>query len=265
MRQQERHYNRRNGNTPFVLVTRYLAFFLCVCGLGLIGYYMWREFNRQPVAVSQPPIILREKPEESIPEPVIEPLPETFYTIGSYFGDPRRDSYADGDMQLYIPRMELKVPILNGVDDETLIRGVGLFDQSQLPGDLEQNANVCIAGHRDIYGMEFLHIDKITNGDKIYLTFEGDLYTYEYYTTFTTNHRDWDPIRVKDYPALTMQSCTPIGTGTDRSFVIGRLGSSTPDRGFPSQEEQEAQRLAEEDGMDAATEDIPFPGVDVPQ
>lgn len=54
-----------------------------------------------------------------------------------------RKGYADGALRLIIPKLGVDVPVLDGVDAQTLLRGVGLYDYAQLPG--EGGANTSIA------------------------------------------------------------------------------------------------------------------------
>jgi sortase A len=112
-------------------------------------------------------------------------------------------------------------PTYRGVSDEVLDQGPGLFGAAQLPS--AANANVSIAAHRDIGGQEFRDVDKLAEGDYIYLTYRGVEYAYLFEDSFTTHAYDWEPIRTKDYPCVTLQSCTPVLLATHRIFVVGRL------------------------------------------
>lgn len=143
------------------------------------------------------------------------------YPVGKLSISGRRESYVSGDMILEIPRLDLVCPVLDGTEKAELDKGVGLFDYAQLPGI--SNSNTSMAAHRDIYGMEFYFIHNITDGDLMYLTYEGKKYTYEYMETFITNDSDWDPIRSKEFACITLQSCDPIGTSLNRIFVVGKL------------------------------------------
>lgn len=208
-------------------------------GLGflIMAFSLWETYNRpepEPVAESS-----REEPEpepepSSKPEPPPEPEPELLYPVGKFGPDELRLGYVSGEMTLSVPRMDFEGPVYSGEEDitpgsptyqgvsnETLKNGVGLFGASQLPGP--SNSNVSIAGHRDIHGMEFYTIDKMTEGDYMYLTYKGKKYVYLYENTLITHDNDWEPIRIKDYGCLTLQSCTPINVATERIFVTGRL------------------------------------------
>lgn len=209
---------------------------MCFLGLGLMGVYFWLEYNRPVEAYYEPELIVREEKPEPGPESQTEPEagdPATYYPVGKLMTTEEREAYVDGQIQLYIPRLDFKGPVWGATDDETLKKGVGLFDYSQLPGGLDRNANVSIAGHRDIYNMEFYYIDTIQEGDLIYLTYQGSLYTYRFEESLETDAYNWDPIRIREYPCITLQSCTPIGISVNRIFVVGRLIDVTPGADFP--------------------------------
>lgn len=185
----------------------------------------WLQSRPEPQAVQQPVETRLEPPESSEqPEtvPSVQSEEEAFlYPVGRLSISGRRESYVSEDMILEIPRLELVCPILNGTEKAELDRGVGLFEYAQLPGI--SNSNTSLAGHRDIYGKEFYYIHTITDGDFMYLTYEGKKYTYEYVETFVTDDSDWNPIRAKEFACITLQSCDPIGTSLNRIFVVGRL------------------------------------------
>ena len=195
-------------------------------GLALWIGYPHKEPDPDPVILSkheyaQNPVSEPESEQTFWPEVVFH---EQVYEVGKLFypiQDEARLEYDDESMVLEIPRLNFKGPVYNGVDDLTLRKGVGLFYESQLPGP--ENRNVSIAGHRDIYGCEFYYIDTIQEGDLIYLSYDGERYTYAFEESFTTHDSDWDPIRVKEFSAITLQSCTPIGVASHRIFVVGKL------------------------------------------
>lgn len=193
------------------------------------------QTSSEPVSEPQP----SEAAEPSRPaEPVepAEPEPdEISYPVGKLFVSDGREAYVSGDMVLEIPRLGLTCPVLNGTDEATLINGAGLFEYAQLPG--AANSNTSIAAHRDIHGKEFYYIDTITDGDLMYLTYEGKKYTYEHMETFITHDSDWSAIRVRDFSCITLQSCDPIGTSLNRIFVVGRL-IAVEDAQPAAQEEQ---------------------------
>lgn len=138
----------------------------------------------------------------------------------------QRKDYEEGSLTLTIARLGIsQMPVVDGVDDESLAESVGLHPYSCLPGEAE-NANVTIAGHRDIYGMEFYYIDTITEGDTIILEFQGMRYTYVYKETFIVDpeeERESSIVLCRDAACVTIFSCDPIGTSLRRMVVVAEL------------------------------------------
>ncbi|MEM1483340.1 class E sortase [Oscillospiraceae bacterium PP1C4] len=156
-------------------------------------------------------------PSQPVEEEVVYPTDVLFITL-------ERESYVDGAMVLRVPRLELETPVMDGTDEQALKKGVGLYEYAQTPG--EGNCNVSIAGHRDIHGCEFYNIDKVTDGDLLYLEYNGMLYTYQYKQTEIVQADDWSPIYCKTFSCLTLTSCHPIGTSQKRIIVTAELVSS---------------------------------------
>ncbi len=177
------------------------------------------ESSLQSSAVSSEPVSSADLPSSQPEEEaaLLYPTDRLFITRG-------RQEYTDGTMILRVPRLDLEAPVMNGTDDQVLKKGVGLYEYAQLPGG--GNSNVSIAGHRDIYGCEFYYIDTVTDGDLLYLEYDGTLYTYRYLNTEIVAADDWGPIYSKDFSCLTLTSCHPIGTSQKRIIVTAELVSS---------------------------------------
>ncbi len=189
-----------------------------------------------PVAPEPPAKSSSAPANETEPPPESEAsVPEVLYPVGKLVNSKIRSEYIDGQLRINIPRLDYEGGVLGGTDSATLNKGLGLFDYATLPSTKVQNANTSIAGHRDIYGKEFYYIDTIEPGDLIYLTYGGALYTYEVESNFVTHDQDWEPIRIKDYACVTLQSCTPINVATERIFVVGRQISAEEGADFPEQ------------------------------
>lgn len=157
------------------------------------------------------------------------------YRVGSYGPDDARRTYRSGRMVLIIPRIGFEATVLdsmtaeeyagaqpiNGMSNQTLDFGIVLFNQSQLPG--YGNGNVSIAGHRDVAGMEFYYLDRLQEGDLLYIVYRGKQYTYRYKESVVTDAYAWHMVSVKDTPILTLQTCEPIGVSSHRLFVVADL------------------------------------------
>lgn len=176
-----------------------------------------------------------------------QPAEQQLYPVGRLFVTQERLDYLDSTLVLRVPRLDLKTPVLGQTDPDdkarflagemtpeqkaaflrndnsasVLSQGVMLFQMSPLPG--AANANVSISGHRDICGMEFYDIDKLGEGDLIYLDYFGHTYVYRYYSTTVVEPNDWAPLYCNEYSCVTLISCHPIGTTRQRMVVQARL------------------------------------------
>ncbi len=149
------------------------------------------------------------------------------------FITPERQEYQSGALQLIIPKLEVDIPILNGIDDYTLSMGEGLYDYSQLPG--KGNRNVSIAGHRNsvyngqiIDNMPFYYIDTLADGDCLYLVDDEYIYRYVWDKTTIVEESDWGPIYSQGFSALTLTSCEPIGIADHRIIVRAAMVEMIP-------------------------------------
>lgn len=158
-----------------------------------------------------------------------------------------RKTYTDGALHLIIPKLGVEVPILNGVDAATLLRGVGLYDYAQLPA--EGGANVSIAGHRNgLRGgkitddMPFYYVNTLTEGDYLYLVDRENIYQYLWECTEVIEPSNWGPIYNQGYGCVTLTTCTPIGVADHRLVVRGALVNTLPlneSYAFPSNAAEE--------------------------
>lgn len=207
-----------------------ICFIIAGIALVLAGILFWRSSSPPelpaPKFTSSPTLIVTPTPMPTpTPEPAIEddglPHDKLFIT-------PERQAYQDADMALRIPKLEVDVPVLAGVDSATLLRGIGLYDYAQLPG--EGNRNVSIAGHRNglrngkiTDNMPFYYIDTLGEGDCLYLTDAEYIYQYVWDETYDVEPSDWGPIYSQGFSCVTLTSCTPIGISDHRIIVRGRL------------------------------------------
>ena len=200
-------------------LTRRQAISLILAGLGLILLVTGLWMMRSPEA---PPERGLELSAVSLAEGWSLSQVRQDYPVGKLVVTTDREAYENGNLRLVIPSLDQDVLVQNNVDTESLRSGPGLYESSQLPAP-DTNANVSIAGHRDIEGAEFYYIDRLTDGDLMYLVYQEKVYIYQYESTQIIQSDDWNPIACKDYPCLTLTSCDPIGTFINRIVVTGRL------------------------------------------
>lgn len=184
---------------------------LLIIGLLLIAagilYYAYDNLYSPRFGVVREDILIR------VP---IDELPEN--TL--YITEERR-YYQRGKMTLIIPSIDVFTPVGESTLPEGLKEMPGLYEFSQLPG--EGDVNVSIAGHRDIYGMEFYSLDEVKEGDSLYLLYDGNVYRYLYRDTRIVTPKDWDVIKPQGFSCLTLTTCDPIGTTINRMIVRSEL------------------------------------------
>lgn len=148
--------------------------------------------------------------------------------------DPTGSSFAvapahgDPVTRLRIPKLGVDVIVVEGVSGNALRAGAGHFPESALPGD--PNGNVAIAGHRTGYGEPFRHLDRLKPGDKIVLVTPFGSFAYRLVKPFDDHPNPWithpTDLTVKGItaePMLTLITCDPPGTSTNRLIVRAQL------------------------------------------
>lgn len=170
---------------------------------------------------------------EGTPEPDVSPAPSPDeidgLPVGKWVITAERKAYQEDSLTLYIPALNVTRVVHDGTSSSALSRGVGLYEYAQLPG--EGNRNVSIAGHRN--GLDkngnitdyapFYYVDRLQNGDYLYLYDGRYIYRYLYDKTWVVEADDWSPIATTGYSCLTITSCTPIGISDHRIVVRGML------------------------------------------
>lgn len=142
---------------------------------------------------------------------------------------------ADGDAlaRLEIPRMGRNDIVVAGVGREELKKGPGHYPQTPMPGQL---GNAAIAGHRTTYGGPFLEIDELEPGDEIVVTTPYGRFVYRATTTEIVDADDWQVIATIDptIASLTLTSCHPVGTASQRIIVHAELDLEQSDPPGPA-------------------------------
>lgn len=122
---------------------------------------------------------------------------------------------------LEIPNLNIKVPVMDGTDKETLSVAAGHFEGTGLVG----KGNYCIAGHNStIYAEIFNELDQIQIGDEVYLIDNDNNRTKYIYVVSEYNIVNPQSISVLDNfgdDRLTVITCTD--DGRNRQVVIGKL------------------------------------------
>lgn len=137
---------------------------------------------------------------------------------------------------MYVPRFgkDNAHPVTHGVGPEVLDNvGIGHYPDTQMPGEI---GNFAVAAHRQTHGQVFWDIDKLVDGDKIYVQTRDGFFTYAYKRTIIVDPSRGDvlyPVPMEPgvkptVATLTLTSCHPPFTTRERIIAFAELESKTP-------------------------------------
>jgi sortase A len=119
-----------------------------------------------------------------------------------------------------IPRLDISIMLLDGVDNQTLRRGIGHIPGTALPG---QHGNAGVAGHRDTF---FRGLSRIRKDDQITVqTLDGE-YRYIVDSIRIVDPEDIEVLNDLGHPVLTLVTCYPfylVGPAPKRFVVHASL------------------------------------------
>lgn len=121
---------------------------------------------------------------------------------------------------LMIPKIDAKLPIIHGTDEEELAKGVGHYKNSVLPG--EQDRSV-MGGHRET---SFRKLGKVKKGDLLIAKTQAGTFTYQVKEIRIVNKDDRTVIRSTSKPELVLVTCFPFemfGAAPERYVLIAEL------------------------------------------
>jgi len=130
-----------------------------------------------------------------------------------------------GSNVITIGSIGVQSDILEGIDENTLENGLWRRPNSSTP---ELGGNTVIAGHRYKYisgPNTFYNLDKVAVGEPIAITWKGKLYTYKVSEILTVGPNDsWIEQNTSE-PLLTLYTCTPLWSSSQRLVVRATLQS----------------------------------------
>lgn len=153
--------------------------------------------------------------------PPERPTPDASNTAGTADSDPRpaprgtAERPANGrsrETVLEIPRLDLRVRVVEGTDDTALAAGVGHWTNDTYPGG---RGNYVLAGHRVTHGEPFADLPQLRPGDRVLIHTRAYVFTYRLLTNGSY-------LRVND-DALWVTSPYPLrraGVRTDSSYLL---------------------------------------------
>ncbi|GAE35777.1 hypothetical protein JCM9157_2910 [Halalkalibacter akibai JCM 9157] len=172
------------------------------------GYYLYK--TAEPAVVET---MIEEEQEN--PQVEIEEKPLTIYPLEPVKGELMGE--------LYIPKLEARLPIYHGTDEDELEKGVGHFAGSVLPGE---NDNSVLSGHRDTV---FRKLGEVGENDLLIVTTGAGEFTYKVRKVRIVDEDDRTVIVPKPRATLTVSTCYPfdfIGSAPERYILVAELRES---------------------------------------
>ena len=134
----------------------------------------------------------------------------------------------DGVMgYLSIPKINVKLAIYHGVEDDVLQTGIGHMNGTKLPIGGESTHSV-LAAHRGLPSARlFTDIDQLETGDKFYIHMLDEVLAYEVDQILPMVEKDdmdtlTEAMKVDpDADQVTLFTCTPYGVNSHRLLVRG--------------------------------------------
>lgn len=139
---------------------------LVLAGLGMLGYLGWQYVGTDIVSARKQAQLgqeLRERWQHP--------------TVGDLLGPHAVEAQGEATALVRIPRFgaDYEVPLIEGVRDEDLVRGIGHF-AGAAPGQI---GNFAVSGHRATHGEPFAGLSELRPGDQIEVETSTATYTYE--------------------------------------------------------------------------------------
>lgn len=122
---------------------------------------------------------------------------------------------------LEIPAMEVALPLYVGASDENMSKGAAILGQTSFPIG-GSNTNSVIAGHRGWRGAPyFLDIEKLSAGDKVYITNPWEKLSYQVESVQIIEPYDSDAVRIQEgRDMVTLITCHPYMSHGKYRYVV---------------------------------------------
>lgn len=218
-----------------------IAVIILLAGVALISYPFVSDWlnqraqdavsaNQQEVVAALPPEDLSQEQQRaeaynaqlfSGSSQVVDP----FDTKATYLGNKEYESVlnvaGDGVMgELFIPKINVDLPIYHYTTDESLTRGVGHVVNTSVPIGGESTHSV-LAGHTGLPSARlFDRLDELSVGDWFIIRVLGEDHAYEITSTEVVLPEEVDSIKTEaGRDLVTLVTCTPYGVNTHRLLV----------------------------------------------
>lgn len=186
---------------------KFLGYFFAIAALATLVaiFYPWEKYFFQK-------FILR-RPESSI--------------VSVKESGTKRQNKKDIYFKLETNDVSIVAPIVEGVDENDLKRGIGHHPETPWPD--EKTGNVILAGHSsDIdpnndYGKVFKDLNKAKIGDNVQIVYPESTYIYKIVSRNEISPSDTTFFGQDAGPRLTFYTCSPVFTNWRRLVYIASL------------------------------------------
>jgi sortase A len=127
--------------------------------------------------------------------------------------------------RLRVPRLGLKMVVVDGTDHDSLTKGPGLDRRSYMPGEGQL---VYIAGHRTTYLAPFAHIERMKAGDPVTIEVPYGTFHYRVFTHRIVQADDLAVLHSRGREIVELQACHPRFFASHRYIVYARLTRIDP-------------------------------------
>ncbi len=213
---------------------RPFAAILALAGMAVFGWVavtlIWGEpFSAITTSRAQGAlrVELAEKKTVSAPADRAE-SPADLRRSAAAFGARLREGDAVGT--IVVPRLGLRMVVVEGTSASQLARGPGRYRMTSLPG---LGRTVAIAGHRTTHLQPFRHLDALRSGDNIYLEMPYGTFRYVVYAGAIVDDRDWSILRPRPFEKLVLSACHPLYSASQRIIVYARPPAGSPRTASP--------------------------------
>lgn len=165
-----------------------------------------------------------EPADTALPEPTAEPDPGTASGDTPAPAPTKKPLMSKEEIQrrmtgvLIIDKIDLRMIIMDGVDEETLRVAAGRMTET---GNFDEIGNVVLAGHRSYtFGKYFNRLDELEPGDKIVVQTKTKTLEYEIYKKHIIEPDDLSILKQSDSEKiLTLFTCHPVVVASHRLVV----------------------------------------------
>jgi len=121
-----------------------------------------------------------------------------------------------------IPKIDLKLPIYHGTEEEILTNGIGHLKESSLPVP-GSNCHSILTGHRGLPTAQlFTRLDELEQEDVFYLNLCGETFAYQVCSIEVIRPEEVGILEIQPGRSLvSLITCTPYGINTHRLVVTG--------------------------------------------